>query len=409
MKRKINVTALPKPLKQGALLLCLAAACNDHAANEHAKVRHISKLKVDRAKELRADWEQLGFHSVEEFDMYASHPLFGFFCSNHKCMLLAKYLRETDHLWLVTEMPSERDSGEFKTSNFADMLQLQLSKLFGHTKLPYAFGHGVLKFRAWMEDNYAYEWRGIKRLVGNRANIFLENAVVMYYMAQYYHEYCNWIVEEARAASKLHTRIAPKLRNPKIMAAMRARAIMFLHVSQPLRVACKSSGYVDGRVPSQLDIAPVWCRLLKEVDRLLDNPSLLLSRTYNVFEGMSSAMTESIERYRSNTKASCMVEKVFQPTTWLDDETLLVLKADVMAMKVRLTSSTGGCAEFLPGGAYEHWQTDKHLRDIMSRVDATSDSIESVFGVLDNILKFASDNISKHSGNACTHIIHTHN
>ena len=101
-------------------------------------------------------------------------------------------------------------------------------------------------------------WRGIKRLVGNRANIFLENAVVMYCMSKYYKEYCTWIIEDARAwtSSSLHTRIVPKLRHPKMMAAMRARAIMFLQVSQPLRVACKSAGYVDGRAPSQLDIAP---------------------------------------------------------------------------------------------------------------------------------------------------------
>ena len=81
---------------------------------------------------------------------------------------------------------------------------------------------------------------------------------------------------------------------------------MFLHVSQPLRVACKSSGYVEGRAPSQLDLAPVWCRLIKEVDRLIDDPSLLLSPSYNVFDGMSDAMTRSIERYRTNTRASAM-------------------------------------------------------------------------------------------------------
>lgn len=398
VKKGIDVSKLAKPLKQGALLLALAAACNDHATVETAKVRVISDLKVERAQALRTSWNELGFLSVDEFDKYATHPLFGFYCSNHKSMLLAKYLRETDHLWLVDGLPPDRDSGEFKTSNFADMLQLQLSKLFGHTKLPYAFGHGVIKFRAWMEENHADDWRGIKRLVGNRANIFLENAVIMYYMSHYYEEYCNWIIEGARAASKLHTRIAPKLRNPKMMSAMRARAIMFLHVSQPLRVACKSSGYTDGRAPSQLDIAPVWCRLLEEVDRMIDNPSLLLDPTYNVFEGMSTKMTQSIERYRNNIKTSAMVNKVFAPAEWLDDETLLVLKADAMAIKVRLTTGDGGCAEFLPGGKWENWRTDDRLRDIMSRVNATSDSIESVFGVLDNILKFSSDNISKHSG-----------
>ena len=42
--------------------------------------------------------------------------------------------------------------------------------------------------------SYTFFKTGIKRLVGNRANIFLENAVIMYYMAEYYMEYCHWIV-----------------------------------------------------------------------------------------------------------------------------------------------------------------------------------------------------------------------
>ena len=102
-----------------------------------------------------------------------------------------------------------------------------------------------------------------------------------------------------------------------------------------------------------------------------------------------------------------MVDEVFDPAPWLDDETLLVLKADVMAVKVRLTSGDGGCTEFLVGGKFANWRTDTHLRDIMSQVNATSDCIESVFGVLDNTLKFASDNLSKHSGMIvhCLHII----
>ena len=183
-----------------------------------------------------------------------------------------------------------------------------------------------------------------------------------------------------------------------MMVVMRARAIMFIHISQPLRVACKSSSYVEGKVPSQLDIAPVWCRLMKEIERLLANPGLLLSPSYNVFEGMSSPMVASIERYRTNTKSSAMVEKIFEPAPWIDDETLLVVKADIMAMKVRLTTGAGGCSEFLPGGKFANWRTDVKLRDIMSRVDATTDSIESGFGNLSNTLKFSSDNISKHSG-----------
>ena len=160
VKKKIKVSSLPVPLPQGALLLYLEAACNDAATVETAKVKNMSEKKLARATQMRNRWKEFGFHSLEEFDKYALHPLFGFYCSNHKAMLLAKMLRETDHLWLVDVSPPERDKDEFKTSNFCDMLQLQLSKLFGHTKLPYAFGHGVMKFRAYMQDKHTDSWRG---------------------------------------------------------------------------------------------------------------------------------------------------------------------------------------------------------------------------------------------------------
>ena len=102
LRKKIDVSALAKPLVQGALLLCLAAANKDHAEVENAKVKVISDLKLKRAEEvrksqaeMRLEWKDLGFESVEEFDKYAAHPLFDFWCSHHKCMLLAEFLRKT--------------------------------------------------------------------------------------------------------------------------------------------------------------------------------------------------------------------------------------------------------------------------------------------------------------------------
>ena len=131
-------------------------------------------------------WRELGFDSINEYDRYAGSKLWAFYCSNHKNMLLAKALRNADHKLLIAALGNQRDSDEFRTSNLLDMLQLQLSKMFGHTKDSYAFGHGVIKFKAWMNKYYKHCWSGIERLVGNRAQIFLSNALVMYHMSSYY-------------------------------------------------------------------------------------------------------------------------------------------------------------------------------------------------------------------------------
>ena len=183
---------LPKPVSLGSLLLLFRGSVSDHAAGEKAKVNCISKEKERRLVDHCNEWRDFGFTSKEEFERYASAALYVFFCSNHKNMLLSSTIREADHDCLLDTtaglLPPQRDQDEFRTSNIIDMAQLQLSKMFNHTKLPYAFGHGVLKFPAWMAKKYQNfnRWVGLKRLVGNRAQIFLENALCMYHMATYY-------------------------------------------------------------------------------------------------------------------------------------------------------------------------------------------------------------------------------
>ena len=203
----------------------MGASVNDHAANESKRVAFISKIKARIAAELGATHTEI----------------MSFFCNTHKAMLLAKALRKADHDYLSTLCP-DRDVGEFRTNNLIDMFCLQLAKMFdspscivalivpcthvvscftlrfGHHSDAYAFGHGVDTFPAWMQDKYPDRWRGFKRLVGNRANIFLENSVTMYYMATYYREYTNFVLREAKAGNGLHKRLDEKLRSAEMLA-----------------------------------------------------------------------------------------------------------------------------------------------------------------------------------------------
>ena len=187
-------SAIPKPLPLGAFLLLFDTTNHDHASNEGLKAANLSKAKTELAVRHKDNWRSFGFNSLSEYKKYAMCELFHFNCTNHKGMLLAKAIREADHGALAASLPAQRDTGEFRTSNLMDMLQLQIAKMFGHTKNSYAFGHGVLKFRAWMLSRYPTHWKGIKRLVGNRAQIFLENALCMYHMSTFYEEYCEYVI-----------------------------------------------------------------------------------------------------------------------------------------------------------------------------------------------------------------------
>ena len=271
-------------------------------------------------------------------------------------MLLAKALREADHEFLKTILEAagkgHRDSDEFRTSNLMDMMQIQLHKLFGHTKESYAFGHGVGKFPAWMAEHHPCKWKGLDRLVGNRAQIFLENAVCMYHMAEYYNEYCLFCIESAKAANRLHMRVSKKLSSDKVMSTLRARAIMFIHITQPLRVAANCKKYCEGKDPTQLDVAPLWVRAYNECKKLMADPSPLLNRHYNIFEGMDSIITDTINKYRTAQRHAPMLDSIFGvPSIYrsvydalqmhtlfsvVSDTTFLALRADVTAAVARL-------------------------------------------------------------------------
>ena len=88
----------------------------------------------------------------------------------------------------------------------------------------------------------------MKRYVGNRHLVNFENALICYYMAEKYQE---WLKEHCMALeeNKLQHRLYMKLHSEEIIAAIQARALWFVAVLQPMRVAVESkrvgNSYVD--------------------------------------------------------------------------------------------------------------------------------------------------------------------
>ena len=88
----------------------------------------------------------------------------------------------------------------------------------------------------------------MKRYVGNRHLVNFENALVCYYMAEKYRE---WLKEHCMTLeeNKLQHRLYMKLHSEEILAAILARALWFVAVLQPMRVAVESkrvgNSYVD--------------------------------------------------------------------------------------------------------------------------------------------------------------------
>ena len=84
-----------------------------------------------------------------------------------------------------------------------------------------------------------------------------------------------------------------------LLTGLRARAIIFIQMQQPLRVATKSSKYGGGKAPSQAHMLPVWNRLLDEAKRIEEDPTFLFDINYFVLDEISPIITGSCERYRT--------------------------------------------------------------------------------------------------------------
>ena len=164
-----------------------------------------------------------------------------------------------------------------------------------------------------------------------------------------------------------------------IFTGLRARAIVFIQLLQPLRVSTKSNKYGGGKAPKQAHMVEIWQRMLAMARRMEDDPEFLFDLDFYVFDDVSATISASCKHYRETKSNSPMVEKLFSMHEDTYEHTVNLLKSYGSAMLARLTKSQGGAAEFLEGGKL--FNADEALADLMKIVDATSDCIESLFGI----------------------------
>ena len=222
------------------------------------------------------------------------------------------------------------------------------------------------------------------------------------------------------------------MRSKEILAGLRARAVMFVHVQQPLRVASKSSVANGGKPPSQYQMGVVWQHLHRASILFENDPDMLMSRDYNVFAGVGDAsVSDTTERYRRCQAKSEMIEFLFTHDSDTDDMTRELLKSHAVAMRLRLEKDAGGAREFLMVdgkegkslvyacsymcvceyvyiimpmmmcvGKFHNVKPNSREGKLLRKAVASSDLIESLFGVLDTVVRGQSKNLSFHSSSS---------
>ena len=196
-------------------------------------------------------------------------------CVMHKQMLIAHAEQKVQQTVLETLLTTERDLAirEFRQSNCLDGLQLQLGKLFDGKVKSYVFGDGVHAFPAYMRKHHPeVQYFSMKRMVGNRALVFHENALVHFYMAPYYLQWCHHVLRKIKSGNMLHVRVEAQLRCAEEMSGLRARAIIFDKIHQPWRVYINAVQQATGKPRSYLEQGPGIRKLYVVAKRLVNEP-----------------------------------------------------------------------------------------------------------------------------------------
>ena len=222
-------------------------------------------------------------------------------CLHHTLMLADKDVRKSCHKEITKDIGAARDKkmGEFATSNVVDSIQIQLGKEFGHLN-PYAFGHGGVDFPTWMKQKYPGHYVGMDRIVGNRSMVFSRNALVHNYMAPYYLEFLDNIVEGVGEYNRLQLKTMTKIGCEEVLTSLKCRALIFVYVLHPFLIlsqSAKIAGPEDKGKAIFLDQGPFIRRALEAAQHLTRDPSPLFNPNWNILEGMdSSHMCVNVQR-----------------------------------------------------------------------------------------------------------------
>lgn len=96
--------------------------------------------------------------------------------------------------------------------------------------------------------------------------------------------------------------------NAHTHAGLRARAIAFIQLQQPLRVATKSNKYGGDKAPKQDHMLPIWTRMMAVANDMERDPEFLFDMNYFVFNDVSVTITATCKHYRECKVCECVLK-----------------------------------------------------------------------------------------------------
>ena len=260
----------------------------------------------------------------------------------------------------------------------------------------YVFGDGVWAFPAFMRKNHKeVKFFSMKRMVGNRALVFHENALIHFYMTPFYLEWCNYVSKHCKEGNMLHVRVEAQLRCAEELSGLRARAITFDKIHQPWRVFINSLQPETGKPRRFLEQGPALRKLYAVGKALTEDPNFITHVDWRFLEGAGyEDVDEHHNKWRKHRKNEPMLKYLY---TDVDQDEFLVpyLRAQGAAITTQLERNS---SDFLEGGRY----FDPSAETISEMITApgTSVDIERQFAIRDYVSRTSAPTMSFHSKSA---------
>lgn len=157
-------------------------------------------------------------------------------------------------------------------------------------------GRASVSFPTGMDTNYPGQLTRFKRQVGNRVNIYLENAYLMLPMIKYYQKWTGYAVRRVRLSNALHVRLDSKLRCLELLAALYARALVWRQLMQLFRIASKEN---EVKMDS-FKFCKYVQAIYEHAERMEIDPSFLFDSGFVAFDFYSAEASIGViaEHYR---------------------------------------------------------------------------------------------------------------
>ena len=153
----------------------------DHASTQ----KKLTKILEDEFQLLREETKEA------DGELNDGSIIIDVYCYDHKRTNVAGWFGKGDQKVLSALGDGDDGDGDPDNNIFGDNIVTQLIRMsgkeFGHHRLhAYEFGQGVSTFKHWMEVMHPGKWMGMRPVVGSRNDVYFENAMIAFYMAEYY-------------------------------------------------------------------------------------------------------------------------------------------------------------------------------------------------------------------------------